>query len=298
MSIPESQLQTWSHQGAIQQSSSTYATVRGALEVSGTGYAGQSYSVFLQGSYGNDTNIFSESDVDVVIRLDSTFHHDLAKLPQQQKDAFKASHSDATYTYADFKRDVMNQLRAKFAGAAKQGAKAVKIEAQGNRRAADVLVATQFRRYHRFLSLTDQDYTEGICFFPESGGRIENYPILHSVNCTAKHQSTREWFKPMVRVLKNLRGKLVDLGNISKGSAPSYYLEGLLYNVPDAKFGVTYGATFANAFNWILQADRSKLLCANEQAYLVRDGTAVNWPTADCEAFLQAAVALWKNWKT
>jgi tRNA nucleotidyltransferase (CCA-adding enzyme) len=73
MAIPEAQLQTWSHQGAIAGSSSTYATVKNVLEAATTPYAAKRYKVFLQGSYGNDTNIYSESDVDIVIRLDTPF---------------------------------------------------------------------------------------------------------------------------------------------------------------------------------------------------------------------------------
>ena len=33
-------------------------------------YADKNLKVFLQGSYGNDMNIYAESDVDIVIRLD------------------------------------------------------------------------------------------------------------------------------------------------------------------------------------------------------------------------------------
>jgi hypothetical protein len=51
-------------------------------------YAGKSYSIFLQGSYGNDTNIYADSDVDVVMRLASTFYHDLDDLSEDQKNAF------------------------------------------------------------------------------------------------------------------------------------------------------------------------------------------------------------------
>ena len=62
MGIPEAQLETWSHQGAIAGSSSTYATMKNALESATAPYIGKSYKVFLQGSYGNDTNIWSSSD--------------------------------------------------------------------------------------------------------------------------------------------------------------------------------------------------------------------------------------------
>lgn len=73
VAIPEAQLDTWSHQGSVTQSSQTFATIRRALESNDATYGSRDFAVFLQGSYGNDTNIYAESDVDVVIRLNSTF---------------------------------------------------------------------------------------------------------------------------------------------------------------------------------------------------------------------------------
>jgi hypothetical protein len=67
MPIPESQLETWSHQGSVTQSKDTYAPVRSALLDSKAVYKDKQFDVFLQGSYGNDTNIYAESDVDTVI---------------------------------------------------------------------------------------------------------------------------------------------------------------------------------------------------------------------------------------
>ena len=63
MPIPESQLETWSHQGSIAQSSATHNSIRNVLVAGGTPYAGRTFEVFLQGSYGNSTNIYAESDV-------------------------------------------------------------------------------------------------------------------------------------------------------------------------------------------------------------------------------------------
>lgn len=100
----------------------------------------------------------------------------------------------------------------------------------------------------------------------------------------------------MVRILKNMRGRLVDDGTIDGGSAPSYFLEGLLYNVPNDKFGKSYADTFVAAMNWILQADRSKFVCANEQYYLGRDSAAECWPCARCDRLIDAAVEMWNNW--
>jgi hypothetical protein len=295
MPTPESQLDTWSHQGSVTQSSATYGTVKRALEASDAKYAGKSYEVFLQGSYGNDTNIHAESDVDVVIRLDSNYYYDTSALTPQELQVFSAQFIPGTYTYADYKAGVVAALQKNFGGTdVTPGRRAVKIKASGNRRNADVVVATEFRRY--YSSLLGPQYVPGICFFTSDGTRMVNYPQQHAANCTTKHQATSLWFKPMVRILKNMRSKLIDDKVINDGSAPSYFLEGLLYNVPNDKFSKSYGDTFVAAMNWILEADRNQFVCANGQFYLVRDSAPECWPSADCGHFISAVVTLWNNW--
>jgi hypothetical protein len=296
MAIPESQLGTWSHQGSVTQSSATYNTIKNVLEAADTPYASKNYSVFLQGSYGNDTNIYAESDVDIVIRLDDCWQSDLEALSQDEKDAYKNAFEDAKYTHVDFKKDVLKVLSDKYGNDVKGGGKAAAIAAHGNRRKADVIAAIQFRRYYKFKGKSDQSYDEGICFYNAAGIRIVNYPKQHSANLTIKHQNTNKWFKPMVRVLKNLRGKLVDDRLITADVAPSYYLEGLLYNVPNEQFTTSYQDCLVNAMNWIQnEADKSKLVCANEQYYLLWENSHTSWSKADCEAFLKAAIELWND---
>jgi hypothetical protein len=159
-----------------------------------------------------------------------------------------------------------------------------------------VIVATQYRRYHKFNSFADELYVEGICFWDSAGTQIVNYPKQHAANCTTKHQGTGKWFKPLVRVVKNMREYLVDNDLLEAGVAPSYYLEGLLYNVPNGQFRHTYADCFINAINWIQQADKSQFVCANEQYYLLREDSPVTWRLEKCERFLKAAIKLWNEW--
>jgi hypothetical protein len=297
MGIPESQLETWSHQGSVSQSSATYNTIKSVLAAAGTPYSAKGYSVFLQGSYGNDTNVYAESDVDIVIKLNDCWHSDLSGLSEEQKNAYKEAYPNATYTHVDFKRDVLKVLTDQYGGDVKVGDKAILIAASGNRRKADVISAVQFRRYYKFKGTSDQLYDEGICLFNAAGEMIANYPNQHATTLTRKHQKTNKWLKPMVRVIKNLRAKLVDDALLAPGIAPSYYLEGLLYNVPSEQFTTSFGDCFVNAMNWIQKdADKSKLVCANEQYYLLRDNTHTCWPRAHCDVFLNAAIGCWNEW--
>ena len=157
MAIPLSQLETWSHQGAIQGSSSTYNTIKKVLESSTTPYAGKSYDVFLQGSYCNDTNIYAESDVDLVIRLNDVFQSDISQLTPLAKEAWGKAFSDATYNHSNFKADVLKALTDAYGDDVKAGDKAIMIEAYGNRRKADVITAVEFRRYFQFNNLYEQN---------------------------------------------------------------------------------------------------------------------------------------------
>jgi hypothetical protein len=295
MAIPESQLTTWSSQGSVTQSKNTYATVKNALEASNALYVSQSYSVFLQGSYENDTNIYADSDVDTVIRLDSIFRGDISQLPADQRSLYQQLES-ATYTFAEFKQDVHTRLINAFgANEVTLGDRAFHIKPNSSRRSADVVACHQYRRYIRFNGVYDQEYVTGIIIPGTSKGDIINYPKLHSENLTAKHQSTNSWLKPTIRIFKNMRNKLIDDGVIADDTACSYYIEGMLYNVPDDKFGGSYGDTFCNALNWLRQTDRSKLICPNRQYWLLGNSN-VQWTTAKCDQFLNALAALWNNW--
>lgn len=294
MAISDQQLQTWCSIGASTQSKTTYGTIQTALERADAPYASKSYTVYLQGSYGNDTNVYRDSDVDVVICTNSVYYSDTSDLTPDQKARFNSGWSAALYSANDFKRDVTAHLKARFGQSVSAGNKAVFVPGSDTRRDADVLACAEFRRYFQFTYGGPGDYYEGICFFLPDGTRIENYPKLHSANCSAKHQA-QNWFKPTVRLFKNMRNRMIDAGAIAADLAPSYFIEGLLYNVPNDRFGGGQTANFTDVFQWLYAADRSKFLCANERFYLLYEGSPVTWRTANCTAFLNALAAFWNS---
>lgn len=297
MAIPKSQLETWSHQGAVTTSKNTYASIRNALDDSNAAFAGQSFEIFLQGSYGNDTNIRADGDVDIVMRLDSVFRSHVSALPADQQAAYHSAYSDATYSFEGVKQAVIGHLQQKYGHHYIQiGNKSVKVLANPGRLGADVVICQQYRDYKRFVSTLDQSYDTGILFTSPIGTEIINYPTLHRDNCTAKHQSTKGRFKPTVRMFKNMRGRLIDGGSIAKGSAPSYFIEGMLYNVPDAKFCGSLMDTFGGCVNWLREeADLPKLVCANNKHWLF-GSSSVQWSQDDGRHYLNALAALWNGW--
>lgn len=296
MPISETQLETWSKQGAVRTSAETYATIRSALQESTAQYAGKEYEVFLQGSYGNDTNIYADSDVDVIMKLTSTYYHDITELPADQQALFNTAWSKSDYSCNDFRADILSHLNGKFPRKVTPGNKAIYIDADGARRESDVVACAQYRRFISFRSWASCSFTEGITFWTSGGLQIINYPKLHSDHCTKKHQATAQWFKPMVRILKNMRNSMISSGFLAAGVAPSYFLEGMLYNVPNTLFGRSYGDTFVNAINWVKNCpDRSKLLCANEQYYLLHPTSPVTWRAEHLQTYLDAVSNFWNS---
>ena len=200
------------------------------------------------------------------------------------------------YTLHDFKREVIDWLITKYGFLVKPSGKAVYIEGAGTRRNADVLIAAGHRRYYTYKAAYNQTYEEGICFFNSLGDCTYNFPKQHSDNCTKKHQATNRWFKHSVRILKNARNKLIVDKKIEGDLAPSYFIEGLLYNVPNDRFGGNEVANFKDVLDWILTTDRSNFVCANGMYYLCHATSPVTWRTEKRDRFINAISDLWNNW--
>ncbi len=114
MGIPESQFETWSHQGALVTSKATHESIRNALEANASPIKDKNVEVYLQGSYKNDTNIRGDSDVDIVVQLNSTFQHDLSDLSESESLLFNQNYSDAIYGWENFRADVLTALKSSY----------------------------------------------------------------------------------------------------------------------------------------------------------------------------------------
>jgi hypothetical protein len=295
LAISEQQLITWSHQGSIKQSATTYSAIKTILEDKNAPYANRSFKIFLQGSYGNDTNIYADSDVDIVICLTSTYYFDVSNLDPIEKAAFEANRSPASYGFNDFKKEVFDWLKLHFGTGVKQGKKAIFIPRTEGRRDADVLACSEHHQYLSYRSSWDNQFHKGICFWASDGTKVINFPKQHRENCTAKHQNTSSRFKANVRVFKNMRNTMINANYIAKGIALSYFIEGMLWNVPSQDFTSSYQQTFENCLYWLDQCNPTQLTCANGLHWLIRDGADVCWNMKDFQSLTRASKLYWNS---
>jgi hypothetical protein len=86
---------------------------------------------------------------------------------------------------------------------------------------------------------------------------------------------------------------LVEAELITKDIALSYYIEGLLYNVPNDKFSGNYENIVFTVLQWLQQTtDRTRF----KEYYLLQNNSHVYWPCANDDQFIDAAISLWNDW--
>jgi hypothetical protein len=295
MAIPESQLTTWSKQGAITTAKSTHEAVERVLRGHGPSV---DYEVFLQGSYRNSTNIYGDSDVDVVTQLKSTFQPDLSALDSNQQAAFhRAYPTSASYQWKHFRGDVLAALSTGFGSTTvSEGKKCLKVASGNGRLPCDVVPCMQYRHYTSFTGVGLEQFIPGIIFWSQPDDRqIVNFPKPHYDNGVTKHQNTSKWFKPVVRMLKNARNAAVRKGYLADGTAPSYFEECFVYNAPASAFGGSYVDSFCNVVNWWANNDLTYLHCQNEVTLLFGN-TPEQWSEPSAKQLITGLTSLWNNW--
>jgi len=300
MAIPEKIIESWANHGAIVLSKQTHESIRLALTSEKSLIKGKDYKVYLQGSYKNSTNIRGDSDVDVVVELQSTFSPDISMLSNVEKESYKSVYQGiAKYDWKNFRYDVMQSLINYYGNnSVCSGNKSLKLSPSSSRLPADIIPCIQHRKYTNFVDGKNNVYIGGIKFYTiKENYPVINYPEIHYSNGILKNRelATNGWFKPTIRVFKNARNKLLERGLIPDELASSYHIENLLYNIPDELFGNSYQWTFYNIVNWLNSAELIKFTYQNGQLCLF-GSMPHNWKTSDAKIFINGLTNLWNRW--
>ena len=280
MPIPERTLSRWSHHQAATAFKQAHVPIRKALNAYDWP-ADVKFQVFLQGSYKNDTNLGGDSDVDVVVRLAHRLRPRVAGLTgdRLQKDA---SHKGAHQRWKSFRDHALKAMRASFGKAAKSGRKTLKVP-KGRIPADADLVVTLSHKQGIGLYLSDEKRW------------IVSYPEQHYQRGLNKEEATGGRFKRTIRMFKAARNRLVEKKVINKDDAPSYFIECLLYNVPDDLFAPKLAPTYAGILGRLKTASLKDFKCQNGQVPLFGPAPE-QWSQKKARAFVKALKELWDTW--
>ena len=294
MAIPESQLETWSNQGATVISQRTHTSIRGALNADGSPFkdkvASGEIEVYLQGSYRNNTNIRGDSDVDLVVELTTTFASNLTDAERQA-----IGFTQASYLFSDLRRHLIEALQHYYGARLVDptGNNSIKILPDSGRLGADVVPCIQYRSYSRFAQVGT-----GISFWNQgNGAQVINFPKVHYANGCNKNGASRTkgWYKPTVRMFKSARTYMIDQRLIEDGLVPSYFLECVLFNAADEDFGGTYTDIFVRGFNRLYNKPFGDFTCQHQQWPLF-GASSVQWHSDAFTKFMAALKNMWDSW--
>ena len=167
---------------------------------------GANYDVSLQGSYKNDTAIYDINDIDIVAVRTSS-------IPHLWEDIFNDIHTKVS-SFAFYK------------GKVTKGNKCVKLVLQNKK--VDVVPAVRQDAFNGQRN----SFGEPIQVFDRTKQIvIHNYPKTHYDNGVKKNKSTNGNYKKCVRLMKNFVKN-----HKGTDTAPSFYLECLVYSYSDPSF--------------------------------------------------------------
>lgn len=232
MSASEDQLTTWAKPPSETEEDKCRNAVSRITDAVKKKF-GIDVSIFLQGSYKNRTNVRKDSDVDIIVRHDDYYFYDLGKLSPEEKKEYEATSTPSKYTFSQFKNDIQSILVEEFGVTeVERKNKCIKIKGSAYRVNADVVPCYEYRRY---ASPTRVEAV-GVGFLPDTGWRVHSFPQQHYDNGAKKNNDTNGSYKDVVRILKNARNVMVDIGTITSDAMPSFLLECLVWNMHEVHF--------------------------------------------------------------
>ena len=184
-----------------------------------------SLKVYAKGSYANNTNVRSDSDVDIAVECTDV---------QYWEESEKGNHTsgkpyEGIWTPAKLRAELLSAMNAKFPGQVDaSGSTAIQINSNSARVDADVVPCFSYRYYMK------DGTRDGTKIFNTDGSSIVNYPVQQLENGIAKNKRTGYAYKKGARLLKRIENVMVEDGAFRE--LPSFFMECLAYNCPDSTF--------------------------------------------------------------
>lgn len=194
---------------------------------------GHQAKIIIQGSYGNNTNVRQESDVDVSVILISSFKS--IYRPGLSRSDYGFVESD--YGLIDLKTDLYEALKVYFNSKVEYKNKTIFIPESTSMVNSDVVPAIQKRDYREDYSNNPDNYRGGVYIYDEKNNKyISNYPEQHIESGIFKNKESKTYYKKIVRILKNIKNDMQNNNVSIPDSISSFGVESLVFNVPNYVF--------------------------------------------------------------
>lgn len=242
-----------------------------------------SLKVYAKGSYANNTNVRTDSDVDIAVECtDVLYWGESENGIHTPGESYKG-----IWTPAKLRAELISAMKAKFSTQVdSSGSTAIQINSSSARVDADVVPCFSFRYYMKHGS------RDGTKIFKTDGSSIVNYPAQQLKCGVEKNKQTGFLYKKSARLLKRIENNMARDGVFRE--LPSFFIECLAYNCPNSVFA---GSTWTERLRAMLvhiweqlqgdEPDAGRWVEANECFFLFH--SAQKWSRKDGREFAKAA---------
>ncbi|MFC2038862.1 hypothetical protein ACFLUG_03735 [Chloroflexota bacterium] len=282
MSIPNSKLSVWGQRYPGNAPKQVLASIRDAL----AGYTGWAekpgYEIFLQGSHDNDTDLGRDTNVDIVVQLGVRLPSRVGKLDGIQLEQDE-EHIQIHEQWESVRRHLSEALITVYStDTVISGEKSIRIMKGIAPTSTEIIAAV--------------GYGDGMAFFIEEDQRwVVQYPRQHQKRGLKKEKTTSNRFKRTIRMFKSARNHLVANRVISEKTASSYFIECLLFNVPDNLFKGDYRQTYSGIITFLKKANLKQFNSQNGMRPLFGQEKD-QWNAGDALTFILALERMWVRW--
>jgi hypothetical protein len=292
--IPEAQLKQWATQGPADVAAQALALVTRAMG----GMDAKRYGrpdISLSGTYASEANIEGD-EPDVVVLFRDVFYPDVSGLNAHDRAIYERERSSGRFSIADARAHVQSLLLKQFGDEnVRLGERAIRLDLPGGA-GVNVYAACGHKYFYTFPSKPASRFVEGIVYADYQGREIVDYPAQHAASGAQKAQQC-SGFRPAVRVMRRLAAHLEGAGKLRPGTWSPYFVECMVYNVPNSSFYTTLESTVLSVLmhwssgkakwdEWLQQNQVVKLFGAKES----------QWDKAHAEEFVEACRSAYDGW--
>ncbi|WP_405240379.1 nucleotidyltransferase domain-containing protein [Lentisalinibacter orientalis] len=179
--------------------------------------------VYAKGSYANNTNVRSDSDVDIAVECtNATYWEEASKGLHTPRGIYAGP-----WTPRKLREELTAALVAKFGSEVDtSGSTALRVHSNTARIDADIVPCFSYEYY-----FAEEECRAGTKIFKKDQSEVVNYPAQQLANGAAKNRRTGYKYKKVVRILKRVGNSVAETA--SHDALPSYFIECLAYNCPD-----------------------------------------------------------------
>ena len=239
--------------------------------------------VFAKGSYANNTNVRTDSDVDIAVQCTEVSYWE----ESEKGNHIPGKPYKGIWTPEKLRTELVSAMNAKFPGQVNtSGSTAIQINSSSARVDADVVPCFSYRYYTNYGTI------DGTKIFKKDGSSIVNYPVQQMKNGTTKNKATGYAYKKGARLLKRIENAMA--ADEEFRELPSFFMECLAYNCPDYVFSYSTWVERLRAMLFYIwdnlqgdEPDEGRWLEVNECFFLFHSGQT--WSRKDGRDFAKAA---------